>query len=358
MVPLLVAATIAQRVAPRVAWAQAPTATPAPFDPYRRAGAEILLPVLDYQGQDDVCDSWIDVQNLGADDCKVALVTWGEPGFCPPQSAGPLTVTCSGIIRPGAAWTFSGALIPTGSRSGHVLRFSNATVRTNPDVEIAICDSYADLLCETIFFGLVGDCECYAPLIRSYRNGTTEPRNAFGGIDMRYAAGTGTLAATVTRRCPGAKTPSRDATARYNGIPLNRLGDIDPATGRYSVVAPDAHVVTGGDGAPGVAGGTTLLYVQNAGLACAGVDIWFAARDGCGRARLCDMMTLAPLETLHVDSADCGPPNAEGAMWVHSTQPVAVVAERVVADAIATYVGAPSLLRDAFDPARAAPPSV
>lgn len=352
---LATASALALLLAPRLAYAQAPTATatPAPFDPYRRAGAEILLPVLNSQGPDEVCESWIDVQNVGADDCGVSLVTWGEPGFCPPHAAGPLKIECSGLIRPGASWTFSGAQIPAGSRNGQLLRFSELTVETVED-GIAICDPYSDYLCELLFFGLVCECDAFTPFYRAYRSGTARPGDDFYPIDMRSAAGTGALAATVTRRCPGASTPNRDVTATYNGLALNRLGSIDPIQGGYVVYAPDAHVVTGGDGAPGVAGGTTYLYVQNAALQCASVDVWFAPRGGCGRSRLCaSALTIAPLETLHVDSADCGPPNGEGAMWVRSTQPVAVVAERVVTDTLRTYEGMPSTIAPA--PARALP---
>ncbi|MEO8083816.1 MAG: hypothetical protein ABI780_08345, partial [Ardenticatenales bacterium] len=335
-----------------------PTRTPFPFDPYRRAGAEILLPVLNYQGPDEVCESWIDVQNVGADDCGVSLITWGEPGFCPPQGAGPLKIECSGLIRPGASWTFSGAQIPAGSRNGQLLRFSEATVVTAED-SLAICDTYADFLCELLFYGLVCECDAFTPFYRAYRTGIMQPGVGWDDMDMRPAAGAGGLAATVTRRCPGSSTPGRSVTATYNGLARNRLGAIDPVQGGYVVYAPDAHVVTGGDGSPGVAGGTTFLYVQNAALQCASVDVWFAPRDGCGRSRLCaGAMSLAPLETLHIDSADCGPPNGEGAMWVRSTQPVAVVAERVVADTLRTYEGMPSTLETGPPAALPAPRSI
>ncbi|MEO8083921.1 MAG: hypothetical protein ABI780_08870, partial [Ardenticatenales bacterium] len=60
--------------------------------PNTQLGKQVHLPILNFQGQDDVCDSWIEVQNLGCRNAKAALVTWGEPGFCPPQAAGPLKV--------------------------------------------------------------------------------------------------------------------------------------------------------------------------------------------------------------------------------------------------------------------------
>ncbi|MCC7021149.1 MAG: hypothetical protein IT332_15410, partial [Ardenticatenales bacterium] len=52
--------------------------------PNDQLGKQVHLPILNFQGQDDVCESWIEVQNLGCRIAKAALVTWGEPGFCPP----------------------------------------------------------------------------------------------------------------------------------------------------------------------------------------------------------------------------------------------------------------------------------
>ena len=63
----------------------------------------MLLPILNFQGQDDVCATVIEVQVLGPEFAKAVLVTWGEPGFCPPQCAGPLKVECTGLLKPGSA---------------------------------------------------------------------------------------------------------------------------------------------------------------------------------------------------------------------------------------------------------------
>jgi hypothetical protein len=57
-------------------------------DPNRQLGSQVHLPILNFQGQDDVCRTMIEVQYIGCDPSKAVLVTWGEPGFCPPQAAG------------------------------------------------------------------------------------------------------------------------------------------------------------------------------------------------------------------------------------------------------------------------------
>ena len=70
-------------------------------DPNRQLGCQVHLPILDFQGQDDVCRSWIEVQYIGCEPSKAILITWGEPGFCPPQAAGPLKVECTGLLNAG-----------------------------------------------------------------------------------------------------------------------------------------------------------------------------------------------------------------------------------------------------------------
>lgn len=87
-------------------------------DPNRQRVSPIFLPVLDFIGSDDVCQTWIDIQNLGSDPAVAALLSFGEPGFCPPQSAGFMRSDCSALIAPGRTWRQLGAGIPRGARSG------------------------------------------------------------------------------------------------------------------------------------------------------------------------------------------------------------------------------------------------
>ncbi|MCB0217535.1 MAG: hypothetical protein KDH92_12915, partial [Chloroflexi bacterium] len=73
-----------------------------PVRPNDQLGKQVHLPILNFQGQDDVCRTWIEVQYIGCDPSKAVLVTWGEPGFCPPQAAGPLKVECTGLLQFGS----------------------------------------------------------------------------------------------------------------------------------------------------------------------------------------------------------------------------------------------------------------
>ena len=100
--------------------------------------------------------TWIEVQNIGCDFAKAALVTWGEPGFCPPQAAGPLKVECTGMLKPGSTWNLLGARVPTGSKSGILFQFTTKQL-SEIGVDLGFDDIVGDYLCETLFFGVVGD---------------------------------------------------------------------------------------------------------------------------------------------------------------------------------------------------------
>ncbi|MBK6768101.1 MAG: hypothetical protein IPG72_03535 [Ardenticatenales bacterium] len=60
------------------------------------------------------------------------------------------------------------------------------------------------------------------------------------------------------------------------------------------------------------AGFNTIIYVQNGGLMCSSLEIWFKARDDCLRATICGIATLAPGETYQLDANDCVGPGLPG----------------------------------------------
>ena len=97
---------------------------PPRVDPNKQLGCQIHLPILNFLGQDDVCRTWIEVQHLGCEPSKAILVTWGEPGFCPPQASGPLKVECTGLLFPGSSWVLQGGQIPVGAKSGMLFKFT------------------------------------------------------------------------------------------------------------------------------------------------------------------------------------------------------------------------------------------
>ncbi len=327
------------------------TATPAPFTPppgtplptvpvppmepatpLAPGATQLHLPILNVQGQEDNCRSTIAVQNVGAQPSKAILITWGEPGFCPPQNAGPLKVECSGLIAPGQRWMFTGAQIPTGSRSAAVFSF---TGRRLSDVGMAqvlgFDEIIADYMCVELFFGVVGDGDDYRRFKQAYDTG-----GVFAGLPQYLAAGS-PLAVTVDRDCPVPARSDQVFSTTYSGVPGSALGIADPVVEGFTYNIP--YAAAGRDGA------TSRVYVQNAGIDCASVEVWFRPRDvdplppaACEpAAQRCLTLTIAPGESKTADVGACGADKRSGSMWLRSTAPVAAVVETTEGPAGAAY---------------------
>ncbi|HQZ72013.1 MAG TPA: hypothetical protein PK826_11895 [Anaerolineae bacterium] len=297
-------------------------------DPNRQLGSQVHLPILNFQGQDDVCRTMIEVQYIGCDPSKAVLVTWGEPGFCPPQAAGPLKVECTGLLFPGTSWIMMGAQIPTGSKGGMLFKFT-AEQLTDVGIDLGFDDVVADLMCETLFFGVVGDADDYRRFKKAYNEGLD-----FAGINQRIAAGTGFLAVEVLRHCPGDVTPGVEVSSKYIGIAAAHLGQYDPVFGGHGYYVPLIYA--------NKAGLNTVMYIQNGGLECSSLELWFKAQDDCLRARICDVATLAPGETYQFDASDCVGPDWQGAAWIRASEVMGVAVDIYGRDILMTYIGEPA----------------
>ncbi len=312
-----------------------PPETGEPVDPNRQLGRQVHLPILNFQGQDDVCRTWIEVQVIGPEFSKAVLVTWGEPGFCPPQCAGPLKVECTGLLKPGATWNFLGSQVPTGSKGGMLFKFTAKQISEIDPTFGGEDDIVADYMCETLFFGVVGDCDDWRRFKKAYNEGIE-----FAGLNMRQAAGKGFLAVEVLRHCPGDVTPGVEVSSKYNGIAGDHLGAFDPIYGGYGFYVPLLYADK--------AGFNSVMYIQNGGLECSSIEIWFKAQDDCLRARICEIFTLAPGETYQFDASDCVGPDWQGSAWLRSTQPLGIVVDIIGRDVLMTYAGEPAAF--AYDP--------
>lgn len=308
---------------------------------------------------DGSCNAMVRLINLGADPSKVVLITWGEPGFCPPASAGPLKVECSGLLRPGGAWNFSGPMLPTGSHAGMVFSFS-ARQLSELGIDLGFDDVAADLMCETLFFGVVGDGDDYRRFKAAFDQGAD-----FANLPLRKLKG-GPMAVTVQRSCafgpPDKRTELRDS---YAGIP-----GWSPPTGRDASGAFQALL-------PGLPGGRvaqgdrslTELSVQNTGLDCASVDVWLAASvaadaanvgpptgAACQPLRSCRQgLNLAPGESLRIPLGDCTRAGETVAVLLRGSQPLAAVADIADGQSLATVVGLPLAQRQWALPLPAVP---
>jgi len=305
-------------------------------NPNAQLGGQVHLPVLNFIGQDELCETWIEVQNLGCDFAKASLVVWGEWGFCPPQAAGPLKVECTGLLKPGSAWNLLGAQIPSGANSGMLFRWT-AKQLTEIGVDLGFDDVVADYMCQELFFGIVGDADDYRRFKKAYNEGLE-----FRGVPLDLAAGDGLLAVDVHRTCESDLTPGVEVTSKYNGIAGTHLGMYDPVFGGYGYYVPLVYADK--------AGFNTLMYIQNGGLECSSIEVWFQEQDACLRAMICDIATLAPGETYPLDANDCVGPDFQGSAWIRTSQPMGVAVDIVGRDLLMTYVGEPSEINYSFDP--------
>jgi len=320
------------------AFAQVPPAQPPAQEaiPSQAAAqAQAAVPILNYLANDDVCESWIEVQNVGTQDTAVALVTWGEPGFCPAQAAGPLKVECTGVLKPGSTWIMRDAQIPTGSKSGMLFSFSTKSLSdVGLDQVFGFDDIISSLMCETAFFGVVGDADDWRRFKLAFDQGSV-----FAGIPMDLAHGE-PIVAEVLRRCSGPDHPGQ-ISSKYNALSGTRFGVYDPVYGGFAHYAPLVY----GD----VAGFESTIYVQNTGLGCSSVEIWFQAQDNCIRPYICEVITLSPGETLQYHASDCIGPGWVGSAWLRTSQPVAIAVDHVAPGLLMTYSGVPGMLKYSFD---------
>jgi len=305
-------------------------------DPNSQLDSQVHVPILSFLGQDEVCTAWVQVQNVSCEYVKAAMVVWGEPGFCPPQAAGPLKVECTGLLRPGSTWNMLGSQVPTGSKSGIVFKFS-ARQLSDIGVNLGFDDVVADYMCESLFFGVVGDADDYRRFKKAYNEGLT-----YEGVPLDRARGKGFLAVDVLRTCPGDLTPAVSVTSKYNGLAGSHLGTFDPVFGGMGYYVPLVYADR--------AGFSTIMYIQNGGLECSSLEIWFKQQDDCLRARICDVATLAPGETVQLDATSCVGPGFLGNAWVRSSEPMGIVVDIVGPDVLMTYVGEPSEINYTYDP--------
>ncbi|MBK6768224.1 MAG: DUF11 domain-containing protein [Ardenticatenales bacterium] len=311
---------------------------PSIIAPNTQLSNQVHLPILNFLGQDDVCESWIEVQNIGCQVAKAALITWGEPGFCPPQAAGPLKVECTGLLKPGSSWNLYGAQVPTGSKSGILFKLSGRQLSEDGIDVIPEDDITGDYVCEVLFFNVVGDADDYRRFKKAYDEGLI-----FDGIDMsRAAPSDGALAVDVHRTCPGDVTPGVDVTSKYGGIAGTHLGVYDDVYGGYGFYVPLVYASK--------AGYNSIIYIQNGGLMCSSIEIWFQQQEDCLRATICDIATLAPGETYQLDANDCVGPDFQGSAWIRSTQRMGIAVDIIGHDLLMTYVGEPSEINYTFDP--------
>lgn len=315
----MVVATLACARQPASAHPHAQAAAPTPLAP---SGTQVHLPALGPITADPACRTWIDVQLAGREPSKAVLVVWGAPEACG-GPAGPLRVECSGLMGPGGGWVFGApdAAVPAGARSGTLFSFNVHDVGEVHDLGgIALCDTVADLMCEELFFGVIGDAAEYARFKQQFDTG-----GVYRGLPQHRTAG-GPLAAVVRRSCPDPSGAGDLATA-LAGIPGGATAYPGAAPGGpFAYGLP--HVVAAG------ASRSSQVHVQNAGASCAEVDVWFRPAEAGGAAdcatppRRCTPVAVAAGEAARIDVARaCGITGLTGSLVLASAVPLAVAVD-------------------------------
>ncbi len=272
----------------------------------------------------ETCETWIQVQNVGDRDTIPVLVVWGEAGFCPPQAAGPLKVECSGLLRPGSAWSFANSQIPPGANSAVVYSLSAAIVEEQPGQPVA----FGRLVCERIYESVVGSDLNWLIFDIAYRK-----RGTYDGYDFSKFAGE-PLAVVVNRGCPDPADPNRTNHAAYEGVSSDLEGAYDPVSGGFTSYAP--YIVSGN------AGLNTILHIQNSGELCTSLEIWFKDQDNCLRPILGDVIQLSRGETVDFDPATVVGAGWIGSAWIRASQPLGIVVDTMGPNHFTSYVGIPA----------------
>ncbi|MFN2114691.1 MAG: hypothetical protein ACK2T6_03185, partial [Anaerolineae bacterium] len=301
----------------------------------------VHLPVLNYVGDREACSTWINLHLVGSAPKKAVLFVWGEPGFCPPQQAGPLTIECTGLIRPGATWAFAPSQIPRGAVSGVLFALSARRLSEfDLDLVYGFDAVLADVVCATLWQHAAGCCgDYYEPFRMAYQEG-----GVWEGLPMDLAAGInegGVLTAEVRRECVTGGDSSRRAASSYSGLRSVSLGRADRA-GSHGYFVPSLRT--------GDETGTSMLYVHNAGLECATVELWLKPQDDCAPARLCADELIAAGETLNIDPQDCVGGGWRGSGWFRSSKMLAVVVDEVGPSTLASYVAEPEHVTHIHEP--------
>ncbi len=291
----------------------------------------LQLPVVGGEG----CETIIQVQNVGEKDTKALLVFWGDPSFCPPQSAGPLKAECSGLLRPGSAWTFMASQLPAAARSAMVYSTNANNQVRNKQGNLR---RFADVVCEEALT-FAGSADQWTSFDEAYRYQGTYygewDQSGLHQVVLDFAKNQGEpLAVTVNRGCPDAVDANLKDYAAYTGVSSDQEGARDPRGGAFMYYAPLVFAAKGGL--------NSKVCIQNSGTECTSLEIWFKAQDDCLRAVIGDVLSLAPGETVCFDPNGVIGPDWLGSAWIRSTQPLGVIVDTMGGNHFTSYNGVPA----------------
>ena len=301
------------------------------FSPCGGADLRLELPVLD-TGE---CETMLQIQNLGNKASRAIIVIWGEAGACPPQAAGPLKIECTGLLKPGSAWTMTSDMLPAGARSGVAYSIDALAEVLSPTGNMT---PFADVACGWLFNLLVGSHLDWLEFDRAYMNSRmyTRPINDFlGPLILDFSKYRGEpIAVSVNRKCPDPVDPGRSVNAAYTGISTDEEGARDLFFGGYGYYAPMVFANKGGL--------SSGLWVHNSGTICSSLEFYFRSQDNCLRPILGDVLSVAPGESVYFDPTTVIGPDWLGSAWIRSSQPLGVIVDTLGPNHFTSYRGLPA----------------
>lgn len=261
----------------------------------------VSLPALNASGE---CSAEIVVQNVGAVFSKFVLLLWGEPGGCGSECAGPFAVLDSQTVEPGYSFEFRP---PPAARTGVVYSFSMEDTDGDgvPDADEAIA-YFRDTV--------RGNCEEWRGVDQQLRaTGTGLAGESLGAP----------ITAVVRRECASPEFPNAVVGA-YRGLAEGEAGQVF-GTDAYTYTVP----------LTGMPAGRVVLHLANLSLDCTAVELAFVPRstgEDCAAPITDTVPALAPGESLPYDVGDRLGLDFQGAAWVKTTLPVAVLVEHTDRD--------------------------
>ncbi len=284
------------------------------------AGTRTQLPVLSFVGTEATSQTLVQVQNVGSDFTRAIMLLWPEgTGACGPQAVGPFKVECSGLIKPGATWMFGEGQVPIGAKSAIIYTFPQVQILNDQGQLVNVADEF----CERLFSDVTFNADEFRRFDLAYRQGVD-----FFGLPT---TGGQPVAVDVVRVGQGTPSPDLLVSGAYTGITGPEEGAFDPVFGGFAYYAPVVYADAGGL--------TSWLYIQNSGLDCTGVELWFQEQGECLRAQVAEIITLAPGETTQFNVSDVVGPSFVGSVWIRTSQPVGIIVDHIGQDILMTDKG-------------------
>jgi hypothetical protein len=291
-------------------------ASPAPVAADPIPGTIVQIPVIQVG---DGWETWIQVQNVGQADTKFALLLFDYSGeYCGPQCLGPLKIELSGRVPVGGAWSYKLASantvdcdgVPFSPKSGFLISLSMEQA-----LELELLDCWDTALS---VWGLVLD--WWTSIFQEGPEG--EP--AAVSVD-RIQIGSG-------------GTPR---VAAYTGISMAMELSVDPRTHAFMYYAPTLFDTFS------PSGWSSKIWIQNSGMECTSLDVWFHKQQDCLKANVQEVLSLCPGETIAVTPSS---PGFLGSAWIRASQPLGVIVDEYNGNGsiLMSYRGMPAGIYEGF----------